>query len=80
MLILDEPTAGVDIASKVDIMQLVLDLADKGTAILLISSELEELLAIADRILVMRHGRIEDRISRADIANEESLQLAIQGA
>ncbi|OKH77838.1 sugar ABC transporter ATP-binding protein [Mycobacterium sp. SWH-M3] len=80
VLILDEPTAGVDIASKVDIMQLVLDLADKGTAILLISSELEELLAIADRILVMRHGRIEDRISRADIANEESLQLAIQGA
>ncbi len=80
VLILDEPTAGVDIASKVDIMQLVLDLADSGTAIVLISSELEELLAVTDRVLVMRHGRIETTLDRADIANEESLQLAIQGA
>ncbi|ORA34913.1 sugar ABC transporter ATP-binding protein [Mycobacterium aquaticum] len=79
VLILDEPTAGVDIASKVDIMQLVLDLADSGTAIVLISSELEELLAVTDRVLVMRHGRIETTLDRADIANEESLQLAIQG-
>ncbi|WP_232006277.1 sugar ABC transporter ATP-binding protein [Mycobacterium sp. 852013-50091_SCH5140682] len=80
VLILDEPTAGVDIASKVDIMQLVLDIADSGTAIVLISSELEELLAVADRVLVMRHGRIETALNRIDIANEESLQLAIQGA
>lgn len=79
VLILDEPTAGVDIASKIDIMQLVLDLADQGSAVLLISSELEELLAVCDRVLVMRHGRIDLDLARADIAGEETLQLAIQG-
>ena len=79
VLILDEPTAGVDIASKIDIMQLVLDLADQGSAIVLISSELEELLAVADRVLVIRQGRLDADLSRADIADEETLQLAIQG-
>jgi ribose transport system ATP-binding protein len=79
VLILDEPTTGVDIASKTDIMQLVLDLADTGTAIILISSELEELLAVADRVLVMRQGRIDADFDRDNIPDEESLQLAIQG-
>lgn len=79
MLILDEPTTGVDIASKTDIMQLVLDLADAGTAIILISSELEELLAVVDRVLVMRQGRIDADFARDTIPDEESLQLAIQG-
>ena len=79
VLILDEPTTGVDIASKTDIMQLVLDLADAGTAIILISSELEELLAVADRVLVMRRGRIDADFDRDNIPDEESLQLAIQG-
>lgn len=79
VLILDEPTAGVDIASKIDIMQLVLDLADQGSAVVLISSELEELLAVSDRVLVMRQGRIASDLARAEIADEETLQLAIQG-
>ncbi|ABG99250.1 ABC sugar transporter, ATP-binding component (plasmid) [Rhodococcus jostii RHA1] len=79
VLILDEPTTGVDIASKTDIMQLVLDLADAGTAIILISSELEELLAVVDRVLVMRQGRIDADFARDTIPDEESLQLAIQG-
>jgi ribose transport system ATP-binding protein len=80
VLVLDEPTAGVDIASKTDIMRLVQDLAAAGTGIVLISSELEELLAVAERVLVMRAGRIHAELDRADIDGEESLQLAIQGA
>jgi len=79
VLILDEPTRGVDIETKTEIMQLALDLADAGTAILVISSELEELLSVADRVLVMREGRIESDLLRAEIANEEELQLAVQG-
>lgn len=79
VLILDEPTAGVDIASKIDIMQLVLDMADQGSAVILISSELEELLAVSDRILVMRHGRIDADLERGDVRDEEFLQLTIQG-
>lgn len=80
VLVLDEPTAGVDIATKTDIMRLVMDLADAGTGIVLISSELEELLAVADRVLVLRAGHLTADLVRSEIPDEESLQLAIQGA
>ncbi|MCF7547916.1 sugar ABC transporter ATP-binding protein [Pseudonocardia sp. WMMC193] len=79
VLILDEPTAGVDIATKTDIMHLVRELADAGTGVVLISSELEELLAVADRVLVLRSGCVTADLARSDIPDEESLQLAIQG-
>lgn len=80
VLVLDEPTAGVDIGAKTDIMRLITELADEGTAVIVVSSELEELLAVADRVVVMRSGAIHADLPRQDIANEESLQLAIQGA
>ena len=76
---LDEPTAGVNIATKTDIMQLVMDLADAGTGVVLISSELEELLAAADRVLVLRAGSVTADLPRREIPDEESLQFAIQG-
>jgi len=77
--VLDEPTAGVNIATKTDIMQLVMDLADAGTGVVLISSELEELLAAADRVLVLRAGSVTADLPRREIPDEESLQFAIQG-
>ena len=58
VLILDEPTAGVDIGTKTEIRRLILELAAQGKGILLISSEMEEVLALADRILVIREGRL----------------------
>jgi ribose transport system ATP-binding protein len=79
VLILDEPTAGVDIATKTEIMELVAELADAGTGVILISSELEELLSVSDRVLVIKDGRVDSDLPRAGIADEESLQLAIQG-
>jgi ribose transport system ATP-binding protein len=79
VLILDEPTAGVDIATKTEIMELVTELADAGTGVILISSELEELLSVSDRVLVIKDGRVDSDLPRAGIADEESLQLAIQG-
>jgi ribose transport system ATP-binding protein len=80
VLVLDEPTVGVDIATKSDIMRLVMELADTGTGIVLISSELEELLAVADRVLVLHAGHVAADLPRSEISDEESLQLAIQGA
>lgn len=79
VLILDEPTRGVDIAAKTEILQLVLDMADAGVAIVVISSELEELLSVCDRVLVMRNGHVEANLDRDDIPDEPYLQLAVQG-
>ena len=58
VLILDEPTRGVDIATKVEIYKLIADLADQGIGIMLISSEMTEILGLAHRICVMNAGRI----------------------
>jgi ribose transport system ATP-binding protein len=79
VLILDEPTAGVDIGTKSEIIQRIRELADSGKAVIVISSELAELLAVSDRVLVLRNGTVTDDLDRRDIDDEESLQLAIQG-
>ncbi len=72
ILIVDEPTRGIDIGAKREVHQLLRELADEGTAVVLISSELPEILAIADRILVMREGRLVGEVPR-DGATEESI-------
>ena len=82
VLILDEPTAGIDIGSKSEIVTLIRDLAKSGKAILVLSSELQELLAACDRILVMSDGRIVRDIARHDLddpAHPESID-ALQHA
>jgi ribose transport system ATP-binding protein len=79
VLVMDEPTAGVDIGTKSEILEQIRALADAGKAVLLISSEYAELLAVADRILVLRDGTIAQELTRSDIRDEESLQLAVQG-
>ena len=79
VLLLDEPTAGVDIGTKTEIIARIRELADAGMAVIVISSELAELLALSDRVLVLRRGTVTADLDRRDIAGEESLQLAIQG-
>jgi ribose transport system ATP-binding protein len=71
VLLLDEPTAGIDIGARTDILRLVRRLADDGLAVLLVSSEFEELLALSNRILVLRDGAVI-----ADIADPASLDEA----
>ncbi len=80
ILMMDEPTAGVDIGTKSEILELVREIADSGKSVILISSELPELLSVSDRILVLKDGRVSKSLNRDEIPNEEFLQLAIQGA
>jgi ABC-type sugar transport system ATPase subunit len=70
VFIFDEPTRGVDIATKVEIYQMMADLAAGGMAILLISSEMPEILGMSDRVLVMRAGRIAAELDRTDLTME----------
>ncbi|TNB74224.1 sugar ABC transporter ATP-binding protein [Arthrobacter sp. BB-1] len=79
ILILDEPTAGVDIGTKSEILDMIRELASAGKAVIVISSEYPELLAVSDRVLVLKDGSIIRDIPRSDIADEEYLQLAVQG-
>jgi ribose transport system ATP-binding protein len=78
ILVMDEPTAGVDIGTKGEIVAIVRAFAEAGNAVIMISSELAELLAVSDRILVMRDGRVDQEIPRQAIAREEDLHHAIQ--
>ena len=79
LLILDEPTKGVDVGAKAEISEIIVRLANAGTAILLISSELPEVLALADRTLVMRGGRISGELSRGAMSPEAIMNLAATG-
>jgi ribose transport system ATP-binding protein len=78
VLILDEPTIGVDIGAKSDIVDIVRSLASRGTAVLVISSEFEELLAMSDRVIVIHDGRIVSEFDRQEIESEEVLHHAVQ--
>jgi rhamnose transport system ATP-binding protein len=77
ILILDEPTQGIDVGAKSEIHQQMCKLAQRGMAILMISSELPELLGMSDRIAVMHEGRIAGTLTRADATQEKLLALAI---
>jgi len=84
VLLLDEPTRGVDIGAKIEIYRLIRELAAQGAAVMLISSELPEILHLADRIVVMSKGRIvwdreNEAGGEADVAEEEQLVRAALG-
>jgi ABC-type sugar transport system ATPase subunit len=77
VLILDEPTQGVDVGAKAEIHALIMDLAERGVAILLISSELPELLGMCDRVAVMHDGTISGVLARADATAPGILAMAL---
>ncbi|MBV6457911.1 MAG: Vitamin B12 import ATP-binding protein BtuD [Fimbriimonadaceae bacterium] len=76
-LILDEPTRGVDVAAKADIHREIRNLADTGIGILLISSELNEVLSLADRVIVMRQGSLAGEVPAAAESKEAAMELAL---
>jgi L-arabinose transport system ATP-binding protein len=79
VLILDEPTRGIDIGAKVEIYQLIADLAASGIGILLISSEMPELIGLADRVLVMAGGRITGELPAEQLNEQSILALSMPG-
>jgi len=76
ILIVDEPTRGIDIGAKAEVHELLTTLADSGVAVLMISSELPEILHMSDRIAVMREGRIAGELSRAEATQERIMELS----
>ncbi|WP_240984923.1 sugar ABC transporter ATP-binding protein [Acididesulfobacillus acetoxydans] len=79
VLLLDEPTKGIDVGSKSEIYQLICDLAKRGIGIILVSSELVEVLGLCDRIIVMSQGRITGELKRKEANEEKVLELAMAG-
>ena len=77
VLILDEPTQGIDVGAKAEIHALMGELASQGTAILMISSELPEILGMSDRVVVMRNGAIAGILSRTDATQQQIMSLAL---
>ena len=77
VMILDEPTRGIDVGAKAEIYRLMRELADRGAVILMISSDMEEVLNISDRIAVMHEGAIAGVLERADCTEENVMQLAV---
>ena len=77
IMILDEPTRGIDVGAKAEVHQMIADLADEGLGIVLISSDLPEVLAMSDRILVMREGRQMGIFRRAEATQERILTAAM---
>jgi ribose transport system ATP-binding protein len=76
ILILDEPTRGIDVGAKAEIHGIIRQLADDGVAILVISSELPEVLGVSDRILVMREGEVMGELSREEATEDAVMRLA----
>ena len=76
---MDEPTRGVDVGAKFEIYQLMRRLAEEGISILMISSELPEILGLSDRILVMSEGRIVAELDHAEASEEKIINYATMG-
>jgi ABC-type sugar transport system ATPase subunit len=79
VLILDEPTKGIDVGAKAEIHRLIGQLAEAGVAVLMVTSELPEVLLLSDRTLVMRGGRIVGSLARSEISKESVMSLAAGG-
>lgn len=79
LLIFDEPTRGIDVGAKVEVYELMAGLAEKGVAIIMISSELPEILAMSDRIIVMHEGRITGELQAGEASQEKIMEYATGG-
>lgn len=80
ILLLDEPTRGIDVGAKYEIYKLIIELAEKGKGIILVSSEMAELIGICDRILVMSGGRIAGELQKSEVTQEKIMEMAARFA
>lgn len=80
VLLLDEPTRGIDVGAKYEIYRLIIELAEKGKGIILVSSEMPELIGVCDRIIVMSGGRVSGEVSGKELSQEKIMDLATRFA
>ena len=80
VIVVDEPTRGIDVGTKAEVHRLIDELAGEGLAVLMISSELPEVLGMSDRVLVMREGRLTAELSRAEAIAETVMTAATRSA
>ena len=79
IFLLDEPTRGIDVGAKVEVYRLIGQLAEEGGAVIVVSSDLLELLGLCDRIVVMRAGRVAGELGRPAFSQERVMELAALG-
>jgi ABC-type sugar transport system ATPase subunit len=77
IIILDEPTRGIDIGAKAEIYKIIAQLAEQGKTIVMISSELEEILGLCDRVIVIYHGKISGEFERESFSRENIIRAAM---
>ena len=77
VMMFDEPTRGIDVGSKSEIYSLMRELADSGVAVLMISSDMEEVIGVSDRIVVMQEGAISGTLNRDQFSEENVMRLAV---
>lgn len=77
MIIFDEPTRGIDVGAKAEIYRLMRELADAGVGVMMISSDMEEVIGVSDRIVVLREGEVAGALERADFSEHNVLKLAV---
>ena len=80
VLLLDEPTRGIDVGAKAEVQRLIGDLADEGLAVILISSELEDVVEGSDRVLVLRDGAVVGTLAGDDITESAIMELVAHAA
>ena len=76
VLIMDEPTRGIDVGTKYEIYKIMVELARQGIAIIMISSELPELISMSDRIIVLSGGKVSGELQQEDASQEKVMELA----
>lgn len=77
IILLDEPTRGVDVGAKAEIYRIIDSLAASGSSVIMVSSELPELLSVSDRIMVMREGRVTGMLDAAEATEESVMMMAV---
>ena len=80
VLILDEPTRGIDVGAKYEIYKIILQLADAGKCVIVISSELVEILGITDRLYIMNEGRVVGEMKTSEATQEEIMSIIIRSS
>lgn len=78
ILLLDEPTAGIDVGAKGEVINIIREFANSGKSVIIVSSEIAELMAVCDRLIILKKGKITGEVNREEIKSEEVIQHAIQ--